>query len=82
MKEHSEDIFGPFLEMADATGGFADSSANPDFLFQAAVKASENYYLLYYSPKGYKSDGSFKNITVRVKDKDYRVTHRVGYYAN
>jgi len=82
MMEQSEDIFGPFREMARATGGFADSSANPDFLFQEAVKASENYYLLYYSPKAYKSDGTFKNITVRVKDKNYRVTHRVGYYAN
>ncbi len=82
MSEQSEDIFGPFQEMARSTGGFADSSANPDFLFQEAVKASENYYLLYYSPKAYKSDGSFKSITVRVKDKNYRVTHRVGYYAN
>ena len=81
MKEQSEDIFGPFREMANATGGFADSSANPDFLFQEAVKASENYYLLYYSPKAYKSDGTFKNITVRLKDKNYRVTHRVGYFA-
>jgi len=82
MSEQSEDIFGPFREMAHATGGFSDSSANPDFLFQEAVKASENYYLLYYSPKAYKSDGTFKNITVRVKDKKYRVTHRVGYIAN
>jgi len=82
MKEQSEDIFGPFREMARATGGFSDSSANPDFLFQEAVKASENYYLLYYSPKAYKSDGTFKNITVRVKDRNFRVTHRVGYYAN
>ena len=82
MSEQSEDIFGPFREMAHATGGFADSSANPDFLFQEAVKAAENYYLLYYSPKAYKSDGTFKNITVRVKDKNYRVTHRVGYIAN
>ncbi len=82
MSEQSEDIFGPFREMARATGGYADSSANADFLFQEAVRASENYYLLYYSPKAYKSDGTFKNITVRVKDKNYRVTHRVGYYAN
>ncbi len=82
MSEQSEDIFGPFREMAHATGGFTDSSANPDFLFQEAVKASENYYLLYYSPKAYKSDGTFKNITVRVKDKKYRITHRVGYIAN
>ncbi len=82
MKEQSEDIFGPFREMARATGGYTDSSANPDFLFQEAVKSSENYYLLYYSPKAYKSDGTFKNIKVRVRDKNYRVTHRVGYYAN
>lgn len=82
MGERSEDIFGPFQEMARATGGFADSSANADFLFQEAVRASENYYILYYSPKAYTGDGSFKSITVRLKDKNYRVTHRVGYYAN
>ena len=82
MNEQSEDIFGPFREMSRATGGFADSSANPDYLFQQAVEASDNYYLLYYSPQKYTSDGKFKNITVRVKNKNYRVTHRLGYFAN
>jgi hypothetical protein len=28
-QDRSEDIFGAFREMADATGGFVDSSANP-----------------------------------------------------
>jgi hypothetical protein len=82
MEEHSEDLFAPFKEMAEATGGFVDSSSNPVSLFKNALHASENYYLLYYSPKNYTGDGKFKNIKVRVKNKDYKVTHRSGYFAN
>lgn len=82
MQEQSEDIFSAFREMAHATGGFVDTSANPDFLFQKAVEASENYYLLYYSPLNYKKDGKFKEIKVKVKDKNYRVFNRAGYFAN
>jgi len=82
MEEQSEDIFVVFKEMAEATGGFSASAANPASLFQKALEASENYYLLYYSPEGYKKDGKFKEIKVKVKDKDYRVIHRAGYFAN
>ena len=82
MQESSEDISSAFGEMASATGGFIDSSSDPSSLFQKALEASENYYLLYYTPKNYKSDGTFKQITVRVKNKDYRVTYRAGYFAN
>jgi VWFA-related protein len=82
MKEQSEDIFGPFQEMAHATGGYAESSANADYLFQQAVAASDNYYLLYYSPLLYTSDGKFRNIKVSIKNKNYRITHRLGYFAN
>ena len=82
MEEESDDIYGAFKEMARASGGFVDSSANPLYLFQQAVDASETYYLLYYSPKNYKVDGKFKNIEVRVNNKDYRVIHRAGYFAN
>ena len=81
-EEHSEDIFSAFNEMASATGGFAESSFNPDFLMRKAVDASENYYLLYYSPREYNSDGKFKEIEVRVKRSGYRVSHRAGYFAN
>lgn len=80
--ERSSDIFSPFLEMAKASGGFADSSANPDYLFKKAVAASENYYLLYYAPTNYAGDGEFKNIKVRVKEKGHKVIHRLGYYSN
>ncbi len=84
MEEESNDIYGAFKEMARASGGFVDSSANPFSLFRQAVEASETYYLLYYSPKDYKVDGRFRNIQVKVKvkDKDYRIIHRAGYFAN
>jgi VWFA-related protein len=82
MKEHSEDIFNAFMEIAKATGGFSESSSNAVFLFQNAVEASENYYLLYYSPINFKKDGQFKEIKVRLKDKDYKVLHRSGYFAD
>ena len=71
MEEHSEDIFSVFEEVAQATGGFLSSSSNPVSLFKNAVEASENYYLLYYSPLNYKKDGKFKEIKVRIKDKQF-----------
>jgi hypothetical protein len=49
---------------------------------KSASKASENYYLLYYTPKNYRSDGKFKKIKVRVKGGGYRVNHRAGYLAD
>ena len=80
-EEHSEDVFNLFNEMAIATGGLTISSSNPEFLFKKAHEASENYYLLYYTPKDYKADGTFKNIKIKVKGDGYRVTHRIGYFA-
>ncbi len=82
MQEHSEDIYNAFKQMAQATGGFVESSGNPAASFKLAVEASENYYLLYYSPKNYKGEGKFREIKVRVKDRDYRVIHRAGYFDN
>ena len=80
--EMSNDIFGAFKEIADATGGFTTSSSNAFVSFKSAVDASENYYLLYYTPKDYKSDGKFRNIKVKVKGKNYRILHRAGYLAD
>ena len=82
MEEHSEDIFSIFNDMAVATGGLTMSSSNPEYLFKSAFDASENYYLIYYRPKDYKADFEFKNIKVKVKTGNYRVTHRLGYFAN
>jgi hypothetical protein len=68
--------------VARATGGLIESSANAEFSMKKAVKASENYYLLYYRPSEYKRDGKFKNIRVKVKTGSFRVTFRSGYIAN
>jgi VWFA-related protein len=82
MQESSSDIFGAFKSLADATGGRIESSASPEHLFEKAVEASENYYLLYYTPRNYVADGKFKKIEVKVKGKKYKVTHRAGYIAD
>jgi len=82
MEEESNDIYGAFIQMAQATGGFVDSSANPEYLFKQAINAAESYYLLYYSPKNYVIDGKFKNIEVKVKGHNYRIAHRAGYIAD
>jgi VWFA-related protein len=81
-KDWSMNTFGAFHEVAKATGGLIDSSANPAVSFQKASDASENYYLLYYSPKDFIADGKFRNIKVRIKGKNYKVTHRAGYFAD
>ncbi len=82
MREQSEDIFSPFSKIAKATGGVVDSSQNPAVGFRNATNLSESCYLLYYSPSDYKKDGKFKEISVRVKNVYYAVTHRMGYFAN
>jgi len=82
MAEQGEGVFAPFLEMARATGGLAESSSNLEALMKNAARATETYYLLYYSPAGYKPDGKFKNIRVKVRGRDVRISHREGYIAD
>jgi len=80
-EERTSDIFAPFVEMARASGGFYESSYNPRYLFQNALRAAENYYLLYYSPRKPIGEGEFRNIRVKVKKPGLRVIHRLGYFA-
>ena len=80
--EHSEDLYKAFRQMATATGGTFFRSYNAATAFQEALDASENYYLLYYSPKNYRSTGEFKQISVRIKSGDYQIFHRAGYISN
>jgi hypothetical protein len=57
LEEHSEDIFKAFSEIATATGGISNSSANIAELMKTAAEASDSYYLLYYQPKDFFEDG-------------------------
>jgi VWFA-related protein len=79
MREQSEDMFKLYTRVAEATGGTSDSSQNPAAAVKASAKASEMYYLLTYTPSPAVKDGSFKTISVKVKDKGYRVVSRAGY---
>lgn len=81
-QEISNGIFNTFFEMARSTGGMTESSANIAFALEKAAGASENYYLLYYSPKNYVADGKFKKLEVKIKGKNYNITHRAGYIAD
>lgn len=81
MREQSEDIFKAFSEAAKATGGIVETSQNPGIGFKNTLDRSDCYYLLYYSPKNYVRDGAFKKIEVKVKNKNYKLTHRTGYFA-
>jgi len=81
MREQSEDIFQIFSEAAEATGGIVESSQNLFTGFKKAAEISAQYYLLYYSPVNYIKDGSFKSIEVKVKNQNYSITNRKGYFA-
>jgi len=82
-EEWSSDVFASFRQMAEATGGLFDSSADPAPMFQKALQAAENYYLLYYTPrKVEETERAFRKIEVRIKKGNYRVLHRSGYYIN
>ena len=82
LQDISGNIFSSFKDIAEATGGIVDSSTNAAASFKKAAVASENYYLLYYSPKNYVSDGKFREILVKVKGQRYKITHRAGYIAD
>lgn len=77
--EMGGDFFQAFRDLAIATGGVVESSANPVVALRKALNASENYYLIYYRPEAYRADGTFKKIEVKVRGDRYKVTHRAGY---
>ena len=82
LSDQSYAIFKPFHEITKATGGITTASANAFSSFKQTAAASQNYYMLYYSPKNYRTDGGFRKIKVRVKSGKYRILHRAGYIAD
>jgi VWFA-related protein len=82
MVESSAAIYKVFREIAAATGGTSEASANPAALLRRAADASEQYYLLYYQPEADQSDGQFHRIAVKVRRQGLRVSHREGYFAS
>jgi VWFA-related protein len=80
--EHSEDFYAPFSEMASSTGGLIERSSSLTFMMEQASQATDNYYVLFYTPSNTRKDGAFRNIQVRIKGQSYRVLHRAGYIAD
>lgn len=78
--EKSQDIFQAFYEMAEGTGGYRESSANLSSSFSKAMDASDNYYLLYYSPSDKTQEGGYRRIEVKVPGRRCRIYHRDGYF--
>jgi hypothetical protein len=79
MREQSEDIFKAFSAVAQATGGIVDTTQNPAAGIETALKTSNKYYLLYFTPFSEAKEGKFRSIKIRVKDRGYAVVNRQGY---
>lgn len=75
------EFFSVFRKIAQMTGGLTISSQNPLASTKKAIEVADRYYLLYYLPKNAAMDGTFREIKVRVKDRDYSIFHRKGYLA-
>lgn len=74
--------FEGMMALAEATGGFTESSYDGREAFKKALMASENYYILFYSPENYQPDGNFRKIEVKIKENGFRIHHRAGYFAD
>jgi VWFA-related protein len=82
MREQSEDVFQVFSQVAAATGGIAESTQNPAAEVKDALKTAETYYLLSYTPASAANEGKFKPISVKVREKNYKVLNRQGYITS
>jgi hypothetical protein len=82
MKEQSEDAFRIFSDIARDTGGAVDNSSDPGAGFKTTAGTVERFYHLYYRPLRADKDGSFREITVRTKNPDFKLSYRAGYYAD
>ena len=70
-------------KMAEETGGRVITVNNPDKLQKAFNQISDelrSQYSIGYYPTNTKTDGSFRKIEIKTKDK-YKVQARKGYYA-
>ncbi len=73
LKKLSDDTGGSVIEVNHAK----DTSA----AFQQIARELRTQYLLGYTPTNTKHDGSYRKIRVQVRNGDYRVQARRGYYA-
>jgi VWFA-related protein len=71
-------------KLSDETGGRVlevNKSKDTSAAFQQIANELRTQYLLGYVPTNSKPDGSFRKIQVKVRNGDYKVQARRGYYA-
>ncbi|NOR15264.1 MAG: VWA domain-containing protein, partial [Candidatus Aminicenantes bacterium] len=59
-----------------------DTAHDPSIAFKNGLVKANAFYILYYTPKNYQKDGAFKSIEVKLKEKNYKLAYRKGYYSN
>ncbi len=70
--------------LTDDTGGrmiIVRSEKNLEQAFDEISEELRSQYTLGYTPTNKKHDGSYRKIKVEMKNKDYSVLTRRGYYA-
>ena len=69
-------------ELADGTGGtFFHNSNDLEGGFKKLTEAPEYLYLLEFSPKDVKQDGSYHALKVKVNQDGLKLQARRGYFA-
>ena len=82
MRDQSKDIIRILTQVAESTGGARSKSGDPYEAFKFAASAINSRYILYYSPKNYVPDGKFREIKLKIKQGNYVILHRKGYFAD
>ncbi len=87
MLERNEDLLklnpqSGLTQLANETGGaFIGDTSNIAGRLRQVDEDLHTYYLVSYSPINQNLDGKFREISVKLKNNDYDVQTRKGYYA-
>ena len=49
-------------------------------VYQQVADELRNQYVIYYTPNNSQRDGRYRAVRVKVKDTNFHVTSRLGYY--
>lgn len=80
LREHSGDMFHFYQKLAQETDGIAETTSLPASGLRKAAESAAIYYRLTYTSPDRKKDGAFRPVAIKVKNKDYRVSVRSGYF--
>jgi hypothetical protein len=80
MREYPEDAVELFTTLVQISGGMKEYSANPIAFFTKAQSYSGQFYSLQYvSSNPEKDKKKLRKIEIKIKNKNYKVYHRLGY---